>query len=100
MHFQVNYCSYASYSGLSRYRHRVRHRAIGWQNLTPMNTGYASCHLTAPPYGYTLSETVSTSTSTGGLNPLPNGSLAVNWFGPTANFSDFGGYMATLPIIT
>jgi hypothetical protein len=58
-----------------------------------MDTGYGTCTLSAPPYGYTLSETISTSTSTGGLNPLPRGSISITWSAATANFSDFGGYI-------
>lgn len=92
MHFQDNYCGSATYSGFPVTLTAFGIPTNGWQNLTPMNTGYSSCALNAPPYGYTLNETISTNTSTGGLNPIPSGSLNVTWFGPTANFSDFGGY--------
>jgi hypothetical protein len=44
-----------------------------------------------------LDETIDTTTSTNGLNPLPNGSLNVNWWGPTANFDPFAGYAGTPP---
>ncbi len=47
--------------------------------------------------GYTLNEVIDTTTTTNGLNPLPNGSVTVNWFGPTANFSGFAGYAGSPP---
>ena len=92
MHFQLNYCSYTNYTGFIVTAPAFGIAPGGWQNLTPMSTGYGSCALTASPYGYTLNETVSTSTSTDGLNPLPSGTLNVTWSAATANFSDFGGY--------
>src|SRR5271154_5572592 len=75
MHFQVNYCGYAGYTGLVVTTNAFGVPASGWQNLTPMNSGYTSCPFSGPPYGYTLSQTVSTNTSTGGLNPLPSGTI-------------------------
>jgi len=93
MHFQVNYCGYASYSGFPVTLTAFGVPPNGWQNLTPMNSGYGICALSAP-YRIALDETVSTGTSTGGLNPLPNGSLDVSWSANTANFSGFGGYVA------
>jgi len=88
--FQVDYCG-----STAAYRNNVTATAFGipasnWENLTPMMTGYG-----APPcaqLAYTLNEVINTSSSTGGLNPLPNGSLTINWNAPTANWSFFGGY--------
>src|SRR5581483_244085 len=99
IHFQESYCNaqgnpLGGYSGFV-----VSMTAFGipsnqWENLTEMGTGYNGC---SGPLGYTLQETVDTTTSTDGLNPLPNGSLDINWFGPTANFSGFGGYAGNPP---
>jgi hypothetical protein len=88
LNFQTDYCS-------AGYRNNVTATAFGipassWENLTPMMTGYG-----APPcdkLAYTLTQSISTSTSTGGLNPLPNGSITLNWNAPTANWSYWGGY--------
>ncbi len=93
MHFQCNYCSYSNYSGFPVTLTAFGIAPSGWQNLTPMNTGYGNCALISAPYGYTLNETINTNTSSGGLNPLPNGELNVTWRAATANFSDFGGYI-------
>jgi hypothetical protein len=95
MHFQVNYCGYAGYTGFPVTVAAFGVAPSGWQNLTQMMSGYGSgaCGFTAPPYGYTLNETVSTNTSTGGLNPLPSGTINITWSANTANFSDFGGYI-------
>jgi hypothetical protein len=84
--FRCNYCYDSRYTGVP-----VSMTAFGvapslWENLTPMNTGYG-CSQTN-----TLSQTIDTTTSTGGLNPLPNGSLTITWYGYTANFSGFAGY--------
>lgn len=97
LHFQENYCGSAVYSGFP-----VTLTAFGvapgsWENLTQMDTGYSSCK---GPLGYNLSEVIDTTTSTGGLNPLPNGSLSVNWFGPTANYDPFAGYAGSPPYYT
>jgi hypothetical protein len=96
LHFQVDYCTSggtpnAAYSG-----YPVTVTAFGiptnqWENLIPMATGYQGC---CGPLGYSTNEVIDTDTSTNGLNPLANGSLTVTWFGPTANYSDFGGYAA------
>ena len=85
--FQANYCAAPSYSGAI-----VTGPAFGigtnaWESLTPMDTGYGC----TPGY-YTLSQTIDTMTSTGGLNPLPHGSLSVTWSAYTANVSGFAGY--------
>jgi hypothetical protein len=94
LHFQNNYCAAPSYTGFP-----VTLTAFGiapsqWQNLTPMDTGY-SCGLTCGPYS--LNQVISTNTSTGGLNPLPNGSITVTWSASSANFSGFAGYGGSLP---
>jgi hypothetical protein len=95
MHFQVNYCGYTGYSGFPVTVTAFGVAPSGWQNLTPMNSGYGSGACSFPsggPYIYSLNETVSTNTSTGGLNPLPSGTVNISWSANTANFSDFGGY--------
>ena len=92
LHFQDNYCGSPAYSGFPVTVTAFGIDPSGWENLLPMNTGYSSCALSSAPFGYTLNEVVDTTTSTNGLNPLPNGSLNVTWWGPTANCSGFGGY--------
>lgn len=87
--FQANYCSAPSYAGAI-----VTATAFGigtnnWENLAQMDNGYGPC---AGPLFYTLNQTINTSTSTGGLNPLPNGSLSIGWTAATANVSGFAGY--------
>jgi len=91
--FTVDYCGFANYVNL------VNATAFGipmnsWQNLTAMGTGYHSC---AGPLFFSFTETVDTTTSTGGLHPLPNGSLTINWGGPCANWSGFRGYDSGTP---
>jgi len=97
LHFQENYCGSPAYSGYPVTMTAFGIETNGWENLLQMNTGYSSCGLTNAPYGYTLNETIDTTTSTDGLNPLPNGSLNVTWWGPTANCSGFGGYAFAPP---
>ena len=91
--FTVDYCGYPNYVNY------VNAPAFGipmnsWQNLTAMGTGYHSC---LGPLFFSLTQTVDTTTSTGGLHPLPNGSLTINWGGPCANWSGFQGYDSGLP---
>ena len=62
-----------------------------------MNTGYGCASGCA---FNTLSQVIDTTTSSGGLNPLPNGSLTVNWAGWAANVSGFGGYNRSGPHYT
>ena len=93
LHFQLNYCYAQSYSGFLVTLPAFGIGTNGWENLAQMNTGYG-CGGTPP---YTLSTMISTTTSTGGLNPLPNGSLTVTWSASTANFSGFAGYGGGLP---
>jgi len=94
LHFMENYCGAPAYSG-----YPVSVTAFGvnpsaWENLYEMDTGYGSC---SGPLGYTTNEIIDTDTSTNGLNPLPNGSINVTWFGPTANFDPFYGYAGNPP---
>jgi hypothetical protein len=94
LHFMENYCGSPAYSGYPVTFTAFGIESNGWENLLEMNTGYSSC---GGPLGYTLNEVIDTTTSTNGLNPLPNGSLNVTWFGPTANFCPFGGYAGSPP---
>jgi len=87
--FQANYCSAPSYAGAVVTAPAFGINPNGWENLTQMDNGYGSC---AGPLDYTLSETINTTTSTDGLNPLPNGSLSLTWSAATANVSGFAGY--------
>ena len=88
INFQANYCYASAYSGAV-----VTGTAFGigpnnWESLSPMDTGYG-----CPPGYYTLSQTINTTSSGGGLNPLPAGSVTVTWSAYTANVSAmFGGY--------
>jgi hypothetical protein len=95
LHFQLSYCGAPSYTGFPVTMTAFGIESNGWENLAQMQTGYGTgdCAL----LGYTLNEVINTTTSTGGLNPLPNGSITVNWFGPTANFSGFAGYAGFPP---
>ena len=87
---QVDYCG-----ATAAYRNNVTATAFGipasdWENLTPMMTGFGDTP--CDQFAYSLNQVISTNTSSGGLNPLPNGSLTINWNAPTANWSNFGGY--------
>jgi hypothetical protein len=93
--FQTHYCAAASYNGAVVTAPAFGIPTNGWQSLTMMDTGYGC----TAGY-YTLNETVDTTTSSGGLNPLPNGSLALQWSGYTANVSGFGGYSRSGPHYT
>jgi hypothetical protein len=75
-------------------RFTVRQFGATSENLTETPTSYGC---STNPLGYTLNEVIDTDTSTNGLNPLPNGSITVNWFGPTANYAPFAGYGGALP---
>ncbi len=92
LHFQLNYCADARYSGFP-----VTLTAFGvptnqWENLTPINTGYGCAGVYV-----TLNQIIDTTTSTGGLNPLPHGSLNVSWSANMGNFSGFAGYGLNVP---
>jgi hypothetical protein len=97
LHFQENYCADHRYSGYPVTMTAFGIDPSGWENLLPMDTGYGGCPLASAPWGYTTNEIIDTTTSINGLNPLPNGSLNVTWWGPTANFSGFGGYADNPP---
>jgi hypothetical protein len=91
--FQVNYCYAAAYSGAVVTASAFGIGPASWESLSPMDTGYG-----CPPGYYTLSETINTTSSGGGLNPLPNGSVTVTWSAYTANTSAlFGGYQLSPP---
>ncbi|HEY3861566.1 MAG TPA: LamG-like jellyroll fold domain-containing protein [Verrucomicrobiae bacterium] len=95
LHFQENYCGAPAYSGFLVTLTAFGIAPSSWENLAQMNTGYGSC---GGPLGYNFTQVLDTTTSTtNGLNPLPNGSITVNWFGPTANYNPFGGYTAGTP---
>src|SRR5271168_1204238 len=94
LHFQENYCGSYAYSGYPITLTAFGIAPSSWENLTPMDTGYGVC---SGPLGYTLSEEIGTTVTNSFLNPLPNGSITVTWFGPTANFTPFAGYAGALP---
>ena len=72
--FQANYCASSGYSGAIVTAQAFGIGTNGWESLTQMPTGYGcACGFT------TLNEVIDTTTSSGGLNPLPNGSLTVTW---------------------
>ena len=95
LHFMENYCGAPAYSGFPVTLTAFGIAPTGWQNLMQMDSGYGGC--ATPSLGYTLNQVITTTTTTGGLNPLANGSLNVTWFGPTANFAGFGGYAGPPP---
>src|ERR1051325_3703756 len=90
LHFQLNYCGDVRYTGFPVSMTAFGIPPSGWENLQMMECGYFTGDLAF----YTLNQVVDTTTSTGGLNPLPNGSLNVTWSSAQANFSGFGGYDA------
>jgi hypothetical protein len=90
LHFQLNYCGNGQYSGFPVSLTAFGIPPSGWENLQMMQAGYCPGDLLF----YTLNQVVDTTTSTGGLNPLPNGSLNVTWSSAQANFSGFGSYAA------
>ncbi len=93
--FQCNYNGLTgSYSGSYVTASAFGISTNGWQSLTQMGTGYST------PVVSPLMETIDTTTSSGGLNPLPNGSLNVTWSSSSANVSGFGGYQAKPPHYT
>ena len=94
LHFQENYCGSAAYSGFPVTLTAFGIAPTGWENLTPMETGYSSCN---PMQFYTLNEVIDSTTASDGLNPLPNGSLNLTWSANGANFSGFAGYAGSAP---
>ncbi len=97
--FQANYCSSAGYSGAYVTAPAFGIGTNSWESLTQMETGYG-CTDGTPTGPYSLNEIINTTTSTNGLNPLPNGSLTVAWSAFTANVSGFGGYDRSGPHYT
>ncbi len=89
INFQANYCDAQSISGYIVTSTAFGIDPKGWENLTQMDNGYGSC---SGPLFYNLSEVIDTTTSTNGLNPLPNGALSISWGAATANVSGFNGY--------
>ncbi len=91
--FTVDYC------GFNNYVNYVNAPAFGipmdqWENLTAMGTGYNACSGTS---FFSFNEVIDTVTSSGGLHPLPNGSLTLSWSGSSANWSGFRGYDSSAP---
>ena len=60
-----------------------------WENLTPVPTGYSG-NDSGPFIGF--SEVIDTTTSSGGLNPLPKGSITLTWSATAGNCSGWAGY--------
>ncbi|HTI68537.1 MAG TPA: LamG-like jellyroll fold domain-containing protein [Candidatus Limnocylindria bacterium] len=94
--FQTHYCGADSYSGAGVTAPAFGIGTNSWESLTPMDTGYNGCEI-GP---FTVNETIDTTTSTDGLNPLPAGSLNLSWTGYVANVSGFGGYSRSGPHYT
>jgi hypothetical protein len=93
--FQCNYCAATSYSGAVVTGPAFGIGTNGWESLSQMDTGYG-CSA-----GYfTLNQVINNSSSGGGLNPLPNGSLNLSWSAYTANVSGFAGYSRSGPHYT
>jgi hypothetical protein len=93
LNFTVDYC------GFTNYVNYVNAPAFGvpvnqWQNLVPMGTGYHTCS-GSPTFDE--DQIINTTTSDGGLHPLPNGSIEVYWSAATANWSGFSGYDPSTP---
>ena len=91
LHFQCNYsCGNLAYTGYPVILPAFGIPTNEWENLAPTPNGYGSCVFTTP--GYETNEVIDTDTSTNGLNPLPNGSINVEWFANCSNFDPFAGY--------
>src|SRR5437016_5144834 len=86
--FQTTYCAAASYSGAVVTAPAFGVGTNAWESLTPVNTGYSCAGGCA---AFALGLTINTTSTGGGLNPLPNGSMTINWAGSSANVSGFGG---------
>src|SRR5579864_6823560 len=83
LHFQVNYCSSSAYSGYPITLTAFGVESNAWENLLPMDTGYG-CTNTSEITESLGPELIDSTTSTNGLNPLPNGSISVSWSGNLA----------------
>ena len=86
-HFQSEWQNATAYSGKLVTATAFGVPANSWENLTPLRTGY---------YGdngpFSTNELISTTTSTGGLHPLPQGSVNLAWACTAANVTGFAGY--------
>jgi len=90
LHFQCDYGNAPVYSGYPVTLTAFGIPPSGWENLYQIANGYCDVLWTSP--GWTTNEVIDTTTSTNGLNPLPNGSINVTWFANAANFDTFAGY--------
>jgi len=88
--FQVNWtdAGAAAYTGKPATATAFGIPTNGWENLAPLPTGYNSTN-TGP---FFTNQVINTTTSTGGLNPLPQGSVSLTWSCTAANSSGFAGY--------
>lgn len=86
--FQTHYCAADSYSGAVVTAPAFGIGTNAWESLPALDTGYGctSCNF------FTLNQIINTTSGGGGLNPLPNGSITVNWGASSANVSGFAGY--------
>jgi len=99
LHFQCAYsCGNLAYSGYPVTFNAFGIDPSGWENLLETPTGYGNCSFTVP--GYEMEELIDSTTSTNGLNPLPNGSITVSWFANCSNFDPFYGYYGSPPYYT
>jgi len=95
--FTCNYCA-TGYAGAVVTATAFGIATNGWESLSQMDTGYGGCSSGIGPFS--LNEVIDTTTTSGGLNPLPNGSLNVSWSAYEANVSGFGGYAEPGPHYT
>src|SRR5271170_5937747 len=86
INFQVNWSDVPApgYTGFPVTAAAFGVPAANWENVTPMDTGYVA---QGP---FSLTETIDTTNNTGGLNPLPNGTLNLSWQANQAANSSFG----------
>jgi len=92
--FTSHYC-YTGFSGAYVTATAFGIATNGWESLTEMDSGYGPCSAGFGPF--TLNEVIDTTTSSGGLNPLPNGTLNITWSAYESNVSGFGGYAEAPP---
>jgi hypothetical protein len=88
--FQVNWTEHGApaYTGKPATATAFGIPTNGWENLAPLPTGYTSTN-SGP---FFTNQVIDTTTSTGGLNPLPQGSVSLTWSCTAANSSGFAGY--------
>ncbi len=87
LRFQLNYCSDQRYSSFPLPMAAFGIPTNQWESLTKIDTGYGCSGVYV-----TLNEVIDTTTASGGLVPLPNGSLSLSWSANMGNFSGFAGY--------